>query len=165
MRLLNIDTYRLESFQNADNAPSYAIFSHRWGNEEVVFDDLQEPLINQDFRVLQLRLEQMERRFDGLMCRLEKKDPKEAQAQHLDQDGKLTSQHTYPLNDIEPLPLSRYKESKSLDYWGHQDGLQATTTSSESPAPIRKLGRRNTSNSLDRREIHQFFGGFIPTSC
>jgi hypothetical protein len=65
MRLLNIDTFRLESFQNADDAPPYAIFSHRWEEEEVLYDDLQEPLINQDLRVLQRRFEDMEKKLIG----------------------------------------------------------------------------------------------------
>jgi hypothetical protein len=35
MRLLNIKTLKLEWFHSADVAPSYAILSHRWGDEEV----------------------------------------------------------------------------------------------------------------------------------
>jgi hypothetical protein len=40
MRLLNIKTYKLESFDNWDTVPPYAILSHRWEEEEVEFDDI-----------------------------------------------------------------------------------------------------------------------------
>ncbi|KAK8081033.1 HET-domain-containing protein [Apiospora hydei] len=40
MRLLNVFTYRLESYPDAFEAPQYAILSHTWGNEEVLFDDV-----------------------------------------------------------------------------------------------------------------------------
>ncbi|KAF2805673.1 HET-domain-containing protein, partial [Mytilinidion resinicola] len=34
MRLLNVDTLRLEFFHSADEAPPYAILSHRWEDDE-----------------------------------------------------------------------------------------------------------------------------------
>jgi hypothetical protein len=40
MWLLNSKTLELEQFFEAD-APSYAILSHRWGKEEVTFQEMQ----------------------------------------------------------------------------------------------------------------------------
>lgn len=39
MRLLNINTYQLREFQGRTR-PAYAITSHRWGDEEVTFDEI-----------------------------------------------------------------------------------------------------------------------------
>ena len=39
MRLINIRTFRLEEFFRLD-APPYAILSHTWGTEEVLFTDM-----------------------------------------------------------------------------------------------------------------------------
>lgn len=39
MRLLNVDTYELEEFIG-ENIPSYAILSHTWGSEEVLYGDI-----------------------------------------------------------------------------------------------------------------------------
>ena len=40
MRLLNVHTFELETF--FDNIPQYAILSHCWEDEEVVFSDLDD---------------------------------------------------------------------------------------------------------------------------
>ena len=40
MRLLNTTTYIVEDFTGND-IPRYAILSHRWGNEEITFQDIQ----------------------------------------------------------------------------------------------------------------------------
>jgi len=40
MRLINIKTYQLESFDNWDTVPPYAILSHTWEQEEVLFRDI-----------------------------------------------------------------------------------------------------------------------------
>jgi Heterokaryon incompatibility protein (HET) len=40
MRLLNVHTRKLEFFPSASDEP-YAILSHRWGKEEVTFNDIQ----------------------------------------------------------------------------------------------------------------------------
>jgi len=40
MRLLNTETLQLEEFSKVP-LPGYAILSHRWGEEEVSFQDLQ----------------------------------------------------------------------------------------------------------------------------
>ncbi|KAJ3569247.1 hypothetical protein NPX13_g6148 [Xylaria arbuscula] len=42
MHLLNVDTRRLEEFWG-DRTPPYAILSHTWGEEEVSFQDLDDP--------------------------------------------------------------------------------------------------------------------------
>lgn len=41
MRLINVDTLRLEEFHRAETAPPYAILSHTWGQGEVTFQDFQ----------------------------------------------------------------------------------------------------------------------------
>ena len=41
MRLLNTQTLQLEEFQGED-VPKYAILSHRWGKEEVLFKDMEQ---------------------------------------------------------------------------------------------------------------------------
>ncbi|SPJ70740.1 probable beta transducin-like protein [Fusarium torulosum] len=41
MRLLNIRTFRLESFNGAEiDIPQYAILSHTWGDDEITFQDI-----------------------------------------------------------------------------------------------------------------------------
>ncbi|KAI1337968.1 heterokaryon incompatibility protein-domain-containing protein [Xylariaceae sp. FL0016] len=42
MRLMNVNTRRLEEFLD-DKIPSYAILSHTWGEDEVTFQDLDDP--------------------------------------------------------------------------------------------------------------------------
>ncbi|OCL04359.1 HET-domain-containing protein [Glonium stellatum] len=42
MRLFNIKTLKLEYFQNVDAAPPYAILSHRWEEEEILFRDIKD---------------------------------------------------------------------------------------------------------------------------
>lgn len=61
MRLLNIKTLKLEWFHNSDVAPSYAILSHRWEDEEVLFEDVEEKAGAQELRNLQKKLEEAER--------------------------------------------------------------------------------------------------------
>lgn len=41
MRLLNVQTFALESFADHTTAPEYAILSHTWGDDEVLFQDVQ----------------------------------------------------------------------------------------------------------------------------
>ena len=41
MRLLNTTTLQLETFASERTRPAYAILSHTWGNEEVLFEDLK----------------------------------------------------------------------------------------------------------------------------
>jgi hypothetical protein len=65
MRLLNIKTLKLESFHSAGVAPRYAILSHRWEDEEVLFKDLEERPETQKLRSLQMKLEETERRLDA----------------------------------------------------------------------------------------------------
>jgi hypothetical protein len=40
MRLLNTTTFKVEEFTGSD-IPKYAILSHRWGSEEITFQDIQ----------------------------------------------------------------------------------------------------------------------------
>ncbi|KAF1818520.1 uncharacterized protein K489DRAFT_374151 [Dissoconium aciculare CBS 342.82] len=42
MRLLNVNTLTFTEFLEDKTRPRYAIVSHRWGNEEVTFEDVQE---------------------------------------------------------------------------------------------------------------------------
>ncbi|TGJ82676.1 hypothetical protein E0Z10_g6074 [Xylaria hypoxylon] len=46
MRLLNTATYTLETFMGV-NKPRYAILSHTWGEDEVLFEDIQDDSHNQ----------------------------------------------------------------------------------------------------------------------
>jgi len=71
MRLLNIKTLRLEWFHSADDAPSYAILSHRWEDEEVLFEDVEERPEAQKLRTLQMKLKDTERRLEALSSRFE----------------------------------------------------------------------------------------------
>ncbi|KAF5010672.1 hypothetical protein FDECE_3180 [Fusarium decemcellulare] len=48
MRLLNTRTLQLESV--GDRPEKYAILSHTWGNDEVLFDDIQSPARMQEMR-------------------------------------------------------------------------------------------------------------------
>lgn len=40
MRLLNTSTFQLEIFESELARPPYAILSHTWGTDEVLFDDV-----------------------------------------------------------------------------------------------------------------------------
>ena len=42
MRLLHVDTLRLQEFAGANAAPPYAILSHTWDEDEVSYQDLQD---------------------------------------------------------------------------------------------------------------------------
>ncbi|KAL8382912.1 hypothetical protein RB595_006607 [Gaeumannomyces hyphopodioides] len=42
MYLINTKTYRLEQFQDPAEVPKYAILSHTWGKDEVLFKDMQQ---------------------------------------------------------------------------------------------------------------------------
>jgi hypothetical protein len=71
MRLLNIKTLKLEWFHGADVAPRYAILSHRWEDEEVLFEDVEMRPEAQKLRSLQMKLEETERRFDAFCRKIE----------------------------------------------------------------------------------------------
>jgi hypothetical protein len=62
MRLLNVETLRLTSFPDASLAPPYAILSHRWQEDEVLFEDLQDDPLEDLVASLQTRLELLERK-------------------------------------------------------------------------------------------------------
>ena len=42
MRLLRTSTFELENFFNEEEIPRYAILSHRWGDEEITFQEMQQ---------------------------------------------------------------------------------------------------------------------------
>lgn len=42
MRLINVDTLQFEEFQG-EKIPKYAILSHTWGDDEVMFEDFHSP--------------------------------------------------------------------------------------------------------------------------
>jgi hypothetical protein len=51
MRLLNSNTLRFETFQDDREVPPYAILSHTWGSDEVLFEEVQAgPLSRRDKR-------------------------------------------------------------------------------------------------------------------
>lgn len=60
MRLLNVETLRLESYHNPEDTPPYAVLSHTWGDEEVLFEDLEETAQSAKLRRLESRLEDLE---------------------------------------------------------------------------------------------------------
>jgi len=66
MRLLHVKTLKLEYFQDVDVAPNYAILSHRWEDEEVLFEDVQEKPGARELAKLQKKLENTEQRLDTL---------------------------------------------------------------------------------------------------
>lgn len=53
MRLVNVETMKLESFATSKSAPEYAILSHTWRNDEVLFEDFQPD--DRDVEIAELR--------------------------------------------------------------------------------------------------------------
>ncbi|OCL07686.1 HET-domain-containing protein [Glonium stellatum] len=53
MRLLNINTFQLETYNDEQLIPIYAILSHTWGEEEVLFKDIHNDPIKEEFQQLQ----------------------------------------------------------------------------------------------------------------
>lgn len=66
MRLLNVDTLKLESYHHAETTPPYAILSHVWEEEEVTFQDIDEPFLGKEFRELQSRFDELENKFNDI---------------------------------------------------------------------------------------------------
>ncbi|KAK5060161.1 hypothetical protein LTR84_010045 [Exophiala bonariae] len=66
MRLLNVETLKLESYHHVETTPPYAILSHVWEEEEVTFQDIDEPFLGKDFRELQNRFNELEKRFNDI---------------------------------------------------------------------------------------------------
>ncbi len=64
MRLLNIESFKLESYDNENVIPPYLVLSHKWGEDEISFQDLQE--LPQDIEIRELRqsLRNVEQRFE-----------------------------------------------------------------------------------------------------
>lgn len=42
MRLIDVETLKLQEFAGSGSAPPYAILSHTWGEDEVSFRDIQD---------------------------------------------------------------------------------------------------------------------------
>jgi hypothetical protein len=75
MRLLNVKTYKLESYENPATTPPYAILSHRWASGEVLFSDIEESLQSADLLQLGTRVEYLEDRVRDLNRQLEGLQP------------------------------------------------------------------------------------------
>jgi hypothetical protein len=63
MRLLNVHTFKLESFDNPKARPPYAILSHRWREGEVLFNDLRDPAYSGVVLALTERIRSLEIRL------------------------------------------------------------------------------------------------------
>lgn len=61
MRLLNVETWKFESYPTADAAPPYAILSHRWQDDEITFEDFVEHPLSEENRKLSRRIQRLER--------------------------------------------------------------------------------------------------------
>ncbi|KAH0537946.1 hypothetical protein FGG08_005396 [Glutinoglossum americanum] len=70
MRLLHCKTFQLESHDDPTTRPPYAIFSHRWGREEVLYDDIRDQPHAVDFVVLQEYIQGLEKELNELKCHL-----------------------------------------------------------------------------------------------
>jgi hypothetical protein len=70
MRLLNVESFKLESHDDEKTIPPYLILSHRWGEDEVLFDDLQELPQEREIQELRQYLYNIENHFEGLERRL-----------------------------------------------------------------------------------------------
>jgi hypothetical protein len=96
MRLLNIETIKLEFFESSRSAPRYAILSHVWGRDEVLYNDIQEKHYHQAHQNLLNRLEDLQLRFDNLQSRLENVESRDNKSTRqlplLDQRGRLEHQ-------------------------------------------------------------------------
>ncbi|KAF2403380.1 HET-domain-containing protein [Trichodelitschia bisporula] len=53
MRLLNVHTFRLKNYIDAEHAPTYTILSHTWGPREVTFEDAVAVMDDQGDKVLE----------------------------------------------------------------------------------------------------------------
>lgn len=71
MRLLNTRTYKLESFAHWARVPPYAILSHAWGDDEVLYADI-------DPSPAQLELQELHTKVEALLS----KQPYRAPPQH-----------------------------------------------------------------------------------
>lgn len=70
MRLLNVRTLKLEYYEDWETVPPYAILSHVWEYQEVLFEDLQDVTDSQDIQDLQSRLNDLEHRIMGADAQL-----------------------------------------------------------------------------------------------
>ena len=118
MRLLNIKTLKLEWFHSADVAPSYAILSHRWEDEEVLFEDVEERPEAQKLRSLQMKLEETERRLDAFYRKIEGGTQTNAYSGTTDHQATLNSEIRYlqrqVYRNIWPMCVNPKKSSLRL---------------------------------------------------
>jgi hypothetical protein len=73
MRLLNIETLKLESFLEESTIPPYVILSHTWGDKEVLFEDLQELPQDREIQSLRQAMRDLEGRFNNLQRQFDEK--------------------------------------------------------------------------------------------
>jgi hypothetical protein len=64
MHLLNIETLKLEAFNDRRTIPRYGILSHTWGEGEVLYNDLQEYPHLAEIQELRARLQALESGFN-----------------------------------------------------------------------------------------------------
>ena len=74
MRLLNIKTLKLESYDAENTAPPYVILSHTWGEDEVLFEDLQDMPQVQEIQSLRHTVKDLEQRLSDFQHRIEGKN-------------------------------------------------------------------------------------------
>lgn len=131
MRLLNIENLKLESFTSSKSAPSYAILSHVWEEEEVIFSDIQEQAYYKDYQDLQQRLEDLQLCFDDLQSRfedLQSQFNKPSQGAFFEGEETLAPrQHSYPRSnerlETENEPDDTYlRLAKSKKGWSKIEG-------------------------------------------
>lgn len=124
MRLLNVETLRLESYHHVETTPPYAILSHVWEEEEVTFQDIDEPFLGKDFRELQNRFNELEKQFN---------DIRQLIAGSGSQISPSTSDHslaspvessTFGLRDIssDPAEIPALIRAKRLKGWSKLEG-------------------------------------------
>ena len=69
MRLLNTRTLKIETFQGVARIPPYAILSHRWEDEEILFEDFELHAVSEEHALLEQRLRYLELQLNAV-CKL-----------------------------------------------------------------------------------------------
>jgi len=123
MRLLNVDTLKLESYHHAEKTPPYAILSHVWEEQEVTFQDIDEPFLGQEFRELQHRFKELEKKFDDIRHLVDSTIHISPNAS----DQSVGSPVESVSHESDKLPATRYKTSaldraKRLKGWSKLEG-------------------------------------------
>ncbi len=117
MRLLNIETLRLEFYHNTDATPPYAVLSHTWEDEEVQYWDLEGKTFSKEFQELQNRFDHLESRFEDLERRLERSSERlssyEGTFPSTSQEKRLVREHLKEVQiKSEETLLGRAKQKK-----------------------------------------------------